>query len=132
MFKDWQEYRDHLHENLTPAGEPYDKFKRHFKRCDAKYEINPLLMELFCKTCVSAVLRNDYYSTSIKNFENITAVGTYFKWRQGNTVFSPHIFFNKNKYYLYDRKMGMVTSDGMETTVKVGSKKVKKQTENNK
>jgi predicted phosphoadenosine phosphosulfate sulfurtransferase len=65
MFKSWEEYRDHLVDNLTPP-EHRDYFRDLFRRYDANYtdEIKPRLVRMQ----ISAVLANDTHSTKMDQF----------------------------------------------------------------
>ena len=67
MFTDWVEYRDYLLENLI-SGEVKDKFKKEFDYMDSAFS-NTDVYEKGLKTCVTALLKNDYHMTVINNFK---------------------------------------------------------------
>ena len=116
MFEDWEEYREHLFKNMISEERAIKRFTSYFDRGDIRYGINPILHRDFCKACVRGILRNDYESTVIGNFEKMAQVGSYVRWRRMGPVVSPHVFFKINPYYCYDKKRGLVSEDGMETT----------------
>lgn len=70
MFKSWEEYRDHLVDNLTPP-EHREYFRKMFRRYDANYvdEIKPRLHRLQ----ISAVLANDTHDTMMGQFRAANA-----------------------------------------------------------
>lgn len=99
MFKDWEEYRDHLFDNLITDQDHRDKFLAYFNGKKAMiYKQNNVLNDHFCKVCVTAILKNDYHSTILKNFMTNPQVNSYFKWKTKGLEPKKH-----NKYIYYER-----------------------------
>jgi predicted phosphoadenosine phosphosulfate sulfurtransferase len=67
MFRDWEEYRDYLLENIT-APEHRDKFRRHFASQERQY--GGLLGKKLFQAQVQSIITNDYHMTKLKNFDN--------------------------------------------------------------
>lgn len=100
MFKDWEEYRDHLLENLI-SEKDQEIFKKLFVRPAVKrYRSNKLLYEEFCAMCVKMILRNDIYLTSFQNFKSKITVSEWEYWKKHGKRKYPIV----NKYIDYEYK----------------------------
>ena len=86
MFDDWVEYRDYLLENLV-TGDIKEKFKKEFEYIDSAFS-NTKVYKEGVKTCITALLKNDYHMTVIRNYKTRPAVFKY----------------NKNKKYEFKRE----------------------------
>jgi predicted phosphoadenosine phosphosulfate sulfurtransferase len=84
MFEDWEEYRDFLLEKLITDAEHKKKFISLFNSTRAKTcKTCKPLYEKFCRTCITAILKNDYHMTVINNFFTNQEHAYYIKWKQG-------------------------------------------------
>ncbi len=94
MFADWIEYRDYLLEHLIPANEALTAFRRIFARLDKIY-IHHAIRKSMAQTCIKAILKNDWHSTTLEQFERRPQVFIYRKWRKGEPVFDGGPFIPK-------------------------------------
>lgn len=85
MFKDWNEYRDYLTENLVTDESAKKKFFRKFKKLDETF-IHTLVREKVARGCINAVLLNDYHMTKIRNMEVSPVFNGYKKWVTGKVT----------------------------------------------
>lgn len=80
MFSSWQEYRDHLLDNLITDPEHHAIFKKHIASTERTYF--PEVQEDACKMHISAILTNDYHGTKLKVFH--ASHGAYSRGRGRN------------------------------------------------
>lgn len=93
MFATWREYRDYLLENLIVHDEHRSKFAHYFERHDRLCE-KMVNKDIMYKQQVKALIRNDYHSTILDEFERTPDYTAFRKWvRTGER---PKI--GKNKY----------------------------------
>ncbi len=85
MFESWTEYRDYLLVNLIPEGESRTAFGKFFAKFDEYYIHEPIRAAL-AQTCIAAILKNDWHSTTIDNFLRRPEVYVYRKWRKGEPI----------------------------------------------
>ena len=82
MFKNWQEYRDYLTENLITIDEHRARFVERWKKMDDVYSEMAHPEDVF-KAQIRSVLVNDYEFVKLSNFMNSPALITYRQWRKG-------------------------------------------------
>lgn len=85
MFKDWKEYRKYLLYNLTTPDKKVI-FERHFKRMDKYYDTIGVVSGYY-RTCVNAIIINDYHSVKLQNFENNPNVISFRTFLKGKKVY---------------------------------------------
>lgn len=112
MFKDWEEYRDYLLENLitdeerreafrTLWGKTFHGFRSTWERC----KVCDLWKEEYMKVCVKSLLKNDFEGTLIVNFfmnSATTDLNTYIKTGACKKGFKPEKFT-----LAYKKQMGI-------------------------
>lgn len=69
MFSSWHEYRDYLLENIITNPNHREKFKKIFNRLDNKFEGMKHIEDLY-KVQIKALLKNDYHSVTLDNWED--------------------------------------------------------------
>lgn len=71
MFKSWREYRDYLLEKLIFVPKVRETMRRQFQNQDRIYTIeDPACEEKLMKTCISAILVNDFEMTKLDNLRS--------------------------------------------------------------
>lgn len=90
MFKDWEEYRDYLIDNLIDEEERRNEFRKLFTKTfhgfRSTYErckVCDRWKEDYMKVCVKALLKNDFEGTLIVNFfanQRTTDLNNYIKF----------------------------------------------------
>lgn len=82
MFETWKEYRDYLLDKLVVDKEHKKRFRSFFNRVDRDYTHN-LINTHANKICIRAILKNDYFLTTLNNFRVNLMVYTYRKVKAG-------------------------------------------------
>jgi predicted phosphoadenosine phosphosulfate sulfurtransferase len=85
MFNDWEEYRDHLLNNLILDSEIRKKFQKKFADMEVKYGEMNRKFELY-KTQIISILANDFEFTKIDNFRGRPEAINYRRWKRGIPV----------------------------------------------
>ena len=86
MFNSWQEYRDHLLQNLVTDKEYQDAFRKRFAKMDDLY-VFMTKKEKLHKMHIATILAQDIDFTKCDNFEQNPHAITYRRWRKGDTKF---------------------------------------------
>lgn len=69
MFKDWEEYRDYLLENLIDSEDRRERFRRAWNNPTARdCMVCDLWRVNFMKACIRQLLKNDFEGASLTNF----------------------------------------------------------------
>jgi len=66
MFDSWQEYRDHLLENLITDPAIREKMRGQIVRSEGQYK--PEIQVKLCKAHIRAILTNDHFGTKLTDF----------------------------------------------------------------
>lgn len=69
MFRSWEEYRDHLLENLVPDEEQREKMRKHFLSADRRYWHDEAVYRELLRTEIKVILCGDDHRTKLTVFE---------------------------------------------------------------
>lgn len=86
MFNSWQEYRDHLLENLVTDKNYQKAFKKRFDKMDNKFAFMEKKEKLY-KVHIATILAQDIDFTKCDNFEQSPFAITYRRWKRGDMNF---------------------------------------------
>lgn len=96
MFPNWREYRDYLLANLITRPEHRERFANYFLRHDRLCE-RMRDKDMMYKVQVKALIRNDYHSDILDDFERTQDYTAFRKWVRTGEY--PH---TRNKYITYE------------------------------
>jgi predicted phosphoadenosine phosphosulfate sulfurtransferase len=94
MFRSWQEYAEHLIENIVQEPANRAKVRKVMARCLAVYEHEPIRSEMI-RVVINTVLCSDWDFTKVANFEISPPVYGYRRWHRGD---EPHLAWLDNEY----------------------------------
>jgi predicted phosphoadenosine phosphosulfate sulfurtransferase len=93
MFKDWQEYRDYLLDNLVLDPAIHKKFKDTFGQFDINYTGMDHI-EDYHRVCITCILANDHFFTKLINFDRHPHVYNFRMFKGGKS------YIAENDYYI--------------------------------
>lgn len=85
MFKDWEEYRDHLLKNLITEPDWIERFEKRFKQQEDLYG-DTFLKDAMLKNQIQAILTNDWEGIKLSNWELSPQVYNERRKKQGKTA----------------------------------------------
>lgn len=86
MFRDWEEYRNHLMEGLVKQEAHKKKLNSYVKMYERYEMTSKTFLQDFNREMVKAILKNDYHSTTMGNFFIKPTVATYAMYKSGKIV----------------------------------------------
>lgn len=93
MFKDWQEYRDYLLENITEDPTLRERFRSKFKQMDDLYG-EELGLDSVSRVCIQSIITNDWDMVKLNNWERAPQIYNIRRKIQGKSWYDPK---NKGK-----------------------------------
>jgi predicted phosphoadenosine phosphosulfate sulfurtransferase len=93
MFADWREYRDHLVKHLVTDPEQQQLFVKKFASLEQRYA-GMGRPDMRHKVEIASILVNDFHFTKLENWEISPAVGTWRKWKRGDTIRAEYLRTN--------------------------------------
>ena len=85
MFKDWQEYRDYLVDNLIVDDKAKQKFKKRFARLDELYGDMENIHDRH-QNEIQCVLTNDHHFMKLENFTSRPETINFRNWKKGRDL----------------------------------------------
>lgn len=105
MFKDWQEYADHLIETLIPEEKNRVALRKKMEH-KLKLYIDRDVRIALLRTVIETILSNDWDWTKLGTFETNPYVRAYKSWRKGNP---PHPGWIRS-YYIPEEAKPMIAA----------------------
>lgn len=86
MFRNWEEYREYLLDGLIKEDSVKQKFHNYVNRYKKYGMTSEKFIEDFNKSMITAILKNDYHSTTMGNFFIKPTVAYYAMFKQGKVT----------------------------------------------